>query len=265
MGETSLCLLFTGWLTLIHLYLIQVVLLIVFLGKHEHSEYGVFFLGYLPTVFLTGSFISRNGPLKYADEDKEIRYVWFIWGLYIVPFVVTVATIFATVAKDLTEENHNALIGTLCITPGLLVLLPQLTISPFFRKPVLSLSVFGALDIFDGIQMLQIFLMQKEGNFDLDVHLERSIVVFACFCFLLTPLSLLRNEFKPNGDVEERKSLSIIVGLFEIFAINLPCLVLRAVVWNKYQAAIFLTKNVIALIVGAVHFLVLIGMCKCGE
>ena len=180
--------------------------------------------------------------------------------------IVTVATIFCTVAKELTEDDDfgiKALIGTLCITPGLLVLFLQLTICPSYRKHVLLLSVFTALNIFDGIEMLEIFLLQKKGNFDLGVHMERSIIVFACFCFLLTSLALLRNKFEPNGEVEQRECLSIVVGLFEMFGTNLPFLVLRAIIWHKYEAAIFIAKNVLALVVGAVELLIHTPMCHC--
>ena len=266
MAERSACLVITGWVTLFVLYFAQVGLLVSFLAIHEHPEYGWYSVAFLPAAIFTLFFLRCNSEF-YADEGK-IWYVWIIWGLYIVPYIITVATIFATIAKDLTKDDDlgiNALMGTLCITPGLLVLLLHLTICPSYRKHVSSLSVFAALNIFDGIEMLEIFLMQKEGNFDLTVHMERSIVVFACFCFLLTSLALLRNEFKSNGEVEQRKCLSIILGPFEMFGTNLPFLVLRAIIWHKYEAAIFIAKNVLALVVGAVEFLVLTGMFQCGE
>ena len=91
--------------------------------------------------------------------------------------------IFGKVAHKLTKEDDlgiNALIGTLCITPGLLILLLQLTICPSYGKPVLSLSIFAALNIFDGIEMLEIFLMQKEADFDLGKDVEICVVEFAC-------------------------------------------------------------------------------------
>ena len=120
--------------------------------------------------------------------------------------------IFGKVAHKLTKDEDlgiNALLGTLCITPGLLVLL-QLMICPSYRKPVLS--IFSALNIFDGIEMLEIFLMQKVGNFDLGKDIEICIVVFACLCFLFSPFGLIRNKFMINGAVQERKEVHVHVS-----------------------------------------------------
>jgi hypothetical protein len=124
-------------------------------------------------------------------------------------------------------------------------------------KPVLSLSIFSALNIltiFDGIEMLQIFLMQKVGNFDLGKEIDICIVFFACLCFLFSPFGLIRNKFMVNGAVRERKDLSMVPGPLEIIVTDLPFLVLHAIIWHKYEAAIFIAKNVVALVVGAVEF-----------
>jgi hypothetical protein len=210
---------------------------------------------------------SRSEKWIYADNDDDIWDFWITWGLYIVAYVITVGMIFGKVAHKLTKDHDlgiNALIGTLCITPGLLILLLQLTICPSYRKPVLSLSIFAALNIFDGIEMLEIFLMQKEANFDLDMHMERCIVVFACFCFFLSPFGLLRNKFAANGVVKERKETSMFLGPLEIIGTNLPFLILRAIIWHKYEAAVFIAKNAVALVIGGLEFLILKGKCKCG-
>ena len=50
----------------------------------------------------------------------------------------------------------------------------------------------------------------------------------------------------------------------EIIGTNLPFLVLRAIIWHKYEAAIFIAKNAVALVVGVVEYLILKGYCKCG-
>ena len=140
-------------------------------------------------------------------------------------------------------------------------------ICPSYRKPVLSMSIFAALNIFDGIEILEIFLMQneKEANFDLNEETEICIVVFACFCFFLSPFGLVRNKFMANGVVKERRETSLFLGPLEIIGTNLPFLVLRAIIWHKYEAAIFISKNDVALVVGGIEFLILKGKCKCGE
>ena len=105
--------------------------------------------------------------------------------------------------------------------------------------------------------------MQKEANFDLNKGTEICIVVFACFCFFLSPFGLVRNQFKANGVVKERRRTSLFLGPLEIIGTNLPFLVLRAVIWHKYEAAIFIAKNAVALVVGGVEFLILKRKCKC--
>jgi hypothetical protein len=272
MVERSPVLVGLGWTTLFIFYWLQVGLFVSFLVIHlDNYAYIAWFLWFVPAFVLTFVFLHAIFSAKkqsYADEDEAIQGVWIIWGTYIIAYVITVGMIFGKVAPKLTKEDDlgiNVLLGTLCITPGLLILLLQLTICPSYRKPVLSLSIFAALNIFDGIEMLEIFLMQKEANFDLDKDMEICIVVFACFCFFLTPFGLIRNEFKVNGLVEEREELSMILGPLEIIGTNLPFLVLRAIIWHKYEAAIFIAKNAVALVVGAVEFFILAEICKCGE
>ncbi len=267
--ERSPCLVGLGWITLFIFYWLQVCLFVSILVIYlDDRSYVAWFLWFVPAFALIFYFLRVNKK-SYVDEDETIWGVWIIWGTYILAYIITVGMIFGKVAHKLTKDDDlgiNALIGTLCITPGLLILLLQLTICPSYRKPVLSLSIFAALNIFDGIEMLEIFLMQKEADFDLDKHLERCIVVFACFCFFLSPFGLSRNKFEGNGVVKERKKPNwycTILGPLEIIGTNLPFLILRAIIWHKYEAAIFIAKNAVALIIGAVEFLILKGKCKC--
>ena len=266
--ERSPSLVRLGWITLFILYWVQVGLLVAFLERYLLiGAYVFWFLLFSPAcLWILCKFIWTSKK-SYADNDKRIQHVWFSWGLYILAYVITVAMIFGKVAHKLTKDDVlgiNALMGTLCITPVLLIILLQLTICPAYQKHVLLLSVFAALNIFDGIEMLEIFLMQNEADFDLNKNTEICIVVFACFCFLLSPLGLVRNKFVANGVVKLRKGTSIFLVHLEIIGINLPFLVLRAVIWRKYEAAIFMTKNIIALVIGVIEYLVLIGICKCG-
>ncbi len=263
--ERSRCLVGLGWLTLFIFYWLQVCLFVSILVIHlDDRSYVAWFLWFVPAFALIFVFF-RTNEKSYADKDETIWGVWVIWGTYILAYIITVGTIFGTVAHKLTKDDDlgiNALIGTLCITPGLLILLLQLTICPSYRKPVLSLSIFAALNIFDGIEMLDIFLVQKEADFDLDKHMEICIVFFACFCFFLSPFGLVRNKFVANGIVKERKETSMFLGPLEIIGTNLPFLILRAIIWHKYEATVFIAKNIV---IGGVEFLILKGNCKCGQ
>ena len=67
-----------------------------------------------------------------------------------------------------------------------------------------------------------------------------------------------------DGVMKMRKNTSMLVVVLEIFLINLPFLVLRAVIWRKYETAIFMVKNIVALVIGVIEFLVLKGILKWG-
>ena len=200
----------------------------------------------------------------HARKDEDVSKVWCIWLFYIVTFAVSVALIFFKVAENL-EPSHwlspNLLKSVLCITPALLVLLPQLMISRSHRKAVLSLSVFGALNIFDGIEMLEIVLMQKERqHFDLGGGIETAIIVSALLSFLVTSVGFTRNKLVRRGkivinDVYDDEN-SISPTLIEVLCTNLSFLVLRFIVWYMfgYEAAIFIAKNIISLGIGVVEF-----------
>ena len=260
-----------GWCLTLALYLVQACILIVLVGQHhDRGALVACIVLYLLVFIPLAVFFRRNSESGYASKDKEIWCVWAIWGTYIIAYVVTVAMIFCKVADKLTKEDDlgiNALKGTLCITPALLILLLQLAICPSYRRPVLSLSIFAALNIFDGIEMLEIVLMQNEGHIDLNSGTERSIIAFACMCFFLSPLGLVRNKFGDNGEVKERKETSMILGPIEIIGTNLPFLILRSVVWgvHKYEASVFIAKNIVSLVVGLVEFCIFKEYIKWGS
>jgi hypothetical protein len=254
----------TGWATLFVLYWGQVGLLVsIMVIQFDDLSYIAWFLWFVPAFLYVIFFFYRNWELKYADKDEKIWDVWMTWNLYIVPYVLTVGMIFDRVAYKLTKQDDlgiNALKSTLCITPAMLILFLQLAICPSYRKPVLSLSILTALNIFDGIEMLETFLMQNDGHFDLNDHTERSIIGFACICFLLSSFGLARNKFESQDEVKGRTKTSIMFSFLEIIGTNLPFLVIRSVIWkqHKYEAAVFIAKNIVSLVVGAVECGILI-------
>lgn len=253
----------TGWILTGLLYFIQIGVLAYFVGKyHDKAAFAGPLVLYLLVFIPLGLFIKRNKELGYADEDKKIWLVWIILGSYIVAFAVTVAMVFCKVTPKLTKGDAlgiNGLKATLCITPILLILLLHLAICPSYRKAVLSLSILAALNIFDGIEMLEIILMKYEGHLELDDVTEGFIIAFSCLCFVLSSVGLCRNKFNGDGEVKERGKTSTFLGPMEIIGTNLPFLVLRAVVWGLYgyEASVFIAKNIVSLVVGFVEFLIL--------
>ena len=260
-------LVYLGRLTLLLIYMLQVGLFVAFLVKHlGHPAYVAWFVLFIPT-FLSFWLCFVKGAKSYADDDKAIRGVWITWGLYIVAYVITVAMIFAKFAHKLTGSDNlgiNGLVGTLCLTPVLLILLQLLTISPSYQKSVALSTIFAALNLFDGIKMLEIFLAQNEADFDLNMATEISILVSACICFILSPFGLVRNKFMADGVVKARKETSVCLVILEIIGINLPFFILRCVIWRRYEAAIFMAKNIVAFVIGVIELLVLKGILKWG-
>ena len=254
-----------GWTILCILYVWQVYLFVIILAIFLNGLYVFWFIWFVPAfLYVLYAFYDKKvKTFVYADNDVAIRDVWFTCGLYIVAYVITVAMIFGKVAHKITKDGVlgiNALIYTLCITPGFLILLLQLTICPSYQKPVLSLSIFAALNIFDGIEMLKIILMQNEGNYDIDREIEICIVFFACFCFLFSPLGLSRNKFVANEEVKQRRRMSMLLIPMEIIGINFSFLVLRLALWHKCAAPIFIAKNTLTIVTGGIEFFHLKGM-----
>ncbi|XP_046860340.1 uncharacterized protein LOC124453596 [Xenia sp. Carnegie-2017] len=261
-----------GWCLFSALFVVQSVIFAVLLKRYHNlpsliSCISLYFLALAVIVLML--FMLRKNEALYAEGDEEICYVWIVCNVYIVAYTVSVAMIFCKVAKNLTKDmtlGINTLKGTLSIAPMLLILMLQLTISPIYRKDVLSLSIFSALNIFDGIEMLEVILMHHEGLFPLNIHLERAIITFACMSFLISSLALFRNKFKTDGTVKKRERTSIIIGFIEMIGINLSFLILRSIVWHdyKYEASVFIAKNVISLVVGVVELCLLKKWIKWG-
>jgi hypothetical protein len=272
MDERSDCLVPLGWFVTVVMYVVQACILMKFLEEHTTTESHLYWIGVgIYLAFALAVFIvlckSFNG---YAQDDKEVWWVRGFWFVYII-YMISVAIIFGKVAHKLDKSETygpNFLKIILCIAPALLVLVLQLVISPSYRKGVLVLSVFAALDLFDGIEMLEIVLMQNEWeHFNLDDSVEKAIIVFACLSFLVTSLGLTRNKFDGDDCVEERGNLkAVCLGLVMVLFTNVPFFVLRVYVWVDcgYEASIFIAKNVVSLVVGLVEFCIACKCCTCG-
>ena len=258
-----------GWVAAFALYIIQACILMKFLVEHTDNDLwwiGLVFYFALALV-VTFALYRANG---YAQTNKEVMWVWGFWFIYILLYTISVAIIFGEISHKLDKSETfgpNFLKAMLCITPALLVLVLQLVISPSYHKHVLALSVLAALDLFDGIEMLEIVLMQNDlVDFDLDDGVVIWIIAFACLSFVLTSLGLFCNKFDDVDTVEKRSHrIAICCGLAAILLTNVPFLVLRIYIWvdSHYEAAIFIAKNVVSLVVGLVEFGIARRYCAC--
>ncbi len=107
MGVRSPTLVYVGWLLFFALFIAQIVLCVLILTTNSESLSALCVISFVPTFVLLVYFFHKNPDLCYAQQDREIWIVWMIWGAYIGAYVVTVATIFATVAKDLTNLHQD--------------------------------------------------------------------------------------------------------------------------------------------------------------
>ena len=270
MATRSNCLVALGWFVAFSMYIVQACFLMKFLEEHTTTHSNLYWIGvglYL-ALFAAVLVVVCKSKEGYAETDDEVWWVWGLWFIYIILYVISVGIIFGEVFDKLkTTETYgpNFLKAILCLTPALLVLVLQLVISPIHRRAVLSLSVIAALNLFDGIEMLEIVLMQNEREkFELDESVQKSIIAFACLSFLVTSLGLARNKFKET--VEERSNGgAVCLGLGEILFTNVPFLVLRIYVWIDcdYEASIFIAKNILSLVIGFIEFCIACKCCTC--
>ena len=271
MTQRSDCLVPLGWFVAFALYIVQACFLMKFLEEHTDTSSNLYWIGVgIYLAFALAVLIFLCNSRGYAKTDDEVWLVWIFWLIYIVLFTISVGMIFGLIADQLkTSETYgpNFLKAILCIAPALLVLVLQLVISPSYRNGVLALSVFAALDLFDGIEMLEIVLMQNEKeDFVLDDGVEKCIIAFACSSFVFTSLGLARKEFTGKNTVVERSDeVPICLGLLLILLTNVPFLVLRIYVWIDcgYEASIFIAKNIVSLVVGLVEFCIACKCCTC--
>ena len=113
-----------------------------------------------------GAFLALMASCTKFDE---IGWLWFVWLLYSVAFTEMVGAIFGRIVNPHKLQNEsffgpNVLKMTLCIAPAeLLLLLNTATDVPAYHKALTELSFTATLDLFDGIEMLNVILENGEG------------------------------------------------------------------------------------------------------
>lgn len=249
------------------LYLFQACVLVYYMAEHYVGWFGFMIIAYLasPLYLLKNKFFRPN-----KQHIQAIRKVWFVWLLYTVALVASIGVIFSTVVDKLDTSDvfgPNALKTVLCITPVLLILLLNITIPSGNEKFVERLSVTTVLDLFDGIEMLEVILLQKENSFDLPKKLETWIIIFVCISFLLSPMALFQHKEINANSVKSRKKTLAIRTFIQVVFVNAAFLVVRCVVWSKYNhdASIFIAKNVLSIIICVLEVFAGFRLCECGN
>lgn len=205
------------------------------------------------------------------DEGK-LRWLFFVWGLYIwLALVPTVGIIFELV-EDKLEKNQfhgpNVLKKTLCLTPLLLLLLLNTAAdSNEYRDLVSKLSFQITLDLFDGVEMLEVILEGNELKDGVPQGLEKTIIALVCVSFLISPAQLVENKLQGNRQWKIHRFGSALRITIQVLCVNAAFLGLRMVLWLEYErdASIFIAKNCIIIILGFLEIFAIFKWCGCKD
>ena len=192
----------------------------------------------------------------------KLRWLFYVWDLYIIcALIPNIAIVFVVVGDSLDKKEllgPNALKMVLCITPLLLLLLLHTADdsdrNDEHRGLVSKLSYQMAIDLFDAVDMIDIVLEENEHDFGIPNEFGAFMIVLACFSLALSTWQLAEHKLA-RGETKIRFRTAFFRNIVEIFLVNLPFLVIRAVVFFKYDKdeSIFIAKNIIAIILSVLE------------
>lgn len=230
--------------------------------ENQNGWYGLLFL-YLPALILWFYIL--------YDEGK-LRWIFFVWGLYVwLALVPTVGIMFGIVEDKLEKGvffGPNVLKMTFCLTPLLLLLLLNTGAdSHEYRELVSKLSFQITLDLFDGVEMLEVVLEENELMHGLPKGFENAIIAIVCISFLLSPGQLMENKLQENRQWKIRRCSSALRITIQVLCVNTAFLGLRLVLFFKFgkDASIFIAKNGIIIILGFLELCSIFSCCGCEQ
>ena len=233
------------------LIITQCCFLSAYLAKYEGtSNWYVMVFSFGPAVFVWIFFLFFDG--------LYLGCLFRIWGLYIVALVVNIAMVFGKVGDRIDKNEFlgpNVLKMVLCITPLLLLLLlntgdlDDSDENEEEREIVSKLCFPMAVDLFDGIEMIDIVLEEREHDFGIPKAFSTAMIVLAWLSILASPWQMAEIKRTKEGP-EIRVSTALCRNIVQIVFVNLPFLVIRVVVFFKLgkDESIFIAKNGIAII-----------------
>ena len=229
----------------------QSMFLSAYLAKYEGTSNWYFMaFSFGPAVFVW--------VLLLILKALYLGCLFRIWGLYIMALVVNIAMVFGKVGDRIDKNEFlgpNVLKVILCITPPLLLLLPNTDDlddsdeNEEEREIVSKLCFPMAVDLFDGIEMINIALEEREHDFGMSKAFSKAIIVFGCLSMLVSPLHMAENKVTKDG-AKIRFRTALCRNIVQIAFVNLPFLVIRAVVFIKFgkDEWTFIAKNGIAIV-----------------
>ena len=197
------------------------------------------------------SVISLLGLVLFSGA--KLQRLFYIWGLYILGLVISIAIVFVCVGDLLDKRRFlgpNVLKTVLCITPLLLLLLLNTAKDRKKYKEVVSkLCFYMTVDLFDSVEMLDIVLDEKEHNYGIPKGFEAGMIALACISLLLSPWQMAENNLKEE---KPRKCTAILRNIAEI-VFDVVFLAIRLVIVFKYKKdeSIFIAKNGIGIILAS--------------
>ena len=232
--------------------------------KHKDSFYGLVVL-YIPPVSLW---------LYIMCDDKKLQWLFAVWTCYIVGFVIFVGIIFG--GDEPIEDNldkakffgPNILKTTLCLAPLILLLLLSTgTDSIVYRDLIWQLSLRMALDLFDGVEMLDVIIEENEFSHGVPKGFEKAMLAFVCISFLLSPLQLVEIKIRSSGRWKIRRWTTGFRTTLQIVCVNCVFLGLRVYLWRGYEkdASIFIAKNAIVICLGLFETCSICRYCGCDD
>ena len=251
--------------------IIQGFLLLKYLVDHEGSK------GYfgLAAAFIFLSLFIWFGALCTGELKNRLGIVWLF---YMVALVMMIGWIFGDIlighnklreemvtnnlcsesAKNVTNSNSDTFFDSkflkiiLCLTPGEMLLLLTSVADKSGTFELIYLTT--VMDLFDGIEMLEV--LQENVCSKIPQGLEIAVLVAASLYFLLSSFQVQQVKFDENNEPKHRKKTTVANIVFQML-LNLLFLILRLVLWFGYnfKSAIFIAKNVIALVIALVPVL----------
>ena len=227
----------------------QSMFLSAYLAKYEGTSNWYFMaFSFGPAVFVW--------VLLLIFKALYLGCLFRIWGLYIMALVVNIAMVFGKVGDRIDKTEFlgpNVLKMVLCITPLLLLLLlntGDLDDSDDEEREIVSKLCFPmAVDLFDGIEMIDIVLEEREHDFGIPKAFSTAMIVLACLSILASPWQMVEIKLTEEGP-EIRIRTALCRNIVQIAFVNLPFLVIRAVVFFMFgkDESIFIAKNGIAIV-----------------
>ena len=262
----ALCLVWIGRIVFIGLFGLQSYSLASYPAEYKHKDgfYGL--CAFFAPALLLWVYI--------MCKEKRLQWLFAVWFLYVIAFVILIAIIFGgsePIEDKLDKEKFfgpNILKMTLCLSPFILLLLLSTgTDSIAFRELIWMLSLRIALDLFDGVEMLDVIIEESEVNNKISDSFEKAILAFVCISFLLSPLQLIEIKLGRFDDWKYRNRTMISRTTIQVLVVNCVFLGLRLALYLRYgkDASIFIAKNVITIFLGLFEICSACKCCGCEE